>query len=321
LGMGWRPGKGVNGKEAVEPIEFIPRPGRLGLGANPADAQSNKRPKKYMKPGETEPELMRLAPGPDGKVRHYRKLSERLIPVHSRKVKIGSLVEVLFGPLMRHYGRVKTVGADEECDILINITEQTVTLKRGEYEILDEHALPHDHPAFKCAADLEKPSAPKAKRKSPEPKRLQENGDRYEKTHSHGSSSSSGNSSGSRSSGKDDRIKWLYPGLVVRVASQSLGNGRYYNKKGTVEDVVSLTQFSLVMEDGQLVDDAKERHVQTALPKVGGTVRIVLGPNKGVCGELLERNAAKEQATIQLESDLSILCEPFDNVCEFKRRE
>jgi len=138
--------------------------------------------------------------------------------------------------------------------------------------------------------------------------------DRYEKSHG------SGGSSSRTSNSKDDRIKWLYPGLVVRVASQSLANGRCYNKKGTVEDVVSLSQFSLVMEDGQLVEDAKERHVQTALPKVGGTVRVVLGPNKGVCGELLERNAAKEQATIQLDSDLSILCESYDNVCEFKRR-
>jgi G patch domain/KOW motif-containing protein len=316
LGMGWRPGKGMNGKEAVEPIEFIPRAGRLGLGADPADVLSNKRPKKYMKPGETEQELMRLAPGPDGKVRHYRKLSERLIPVHSKKIKLGSLVEVLSGPLTKHYGRVRSIGAEDECSVLINITEQMVTLQRAEFDVIDEHALPKDHPAFKSAADLEVPTPRKQeKRKEPESRRNEDNGDRQIRRSDIGTSSN-----GATKSSKNERIKWLYPGLVVRVASQSLANGKYYNKKGTVEDVVSLTQFTLIMEDGQLVDDAKERHVQTALPKVGGTVRIVLGPNKGSCGELLDRNAAKEQATVQLDSDLSILCEPFDNVCEYKRQ-
>jgi len=110
------------------------------------------------------------------------------------------------------------------------------------------------------------------------------------------------------------------PGLVVRVTSKSLSGGKYYNKKGTIEDVVSLTQFTMTMEDGRLVEDAKEKHVQTAIPKVGGTVRIVMGPNKGQTGDLLERNAQKEQATIQLDSDLSAIVEPFDNVCEFRRR-
>lgn len=50
-------------------------------------------------------------------------------------------------------------------------------------------------------------------------------------------------------------------------------------------------------------------------------VRVVQGPNKGVCGTLLERNSSKELATIQLDSDdMSIVQEAFDNVCEFKRR-
>lgn len=310
LGMGWRPGK-----QDVEPIEFISRPGRLGLGANPSDLLSNKRPKKYTKPGESEPEIMRLAPGPDGKVRHFRKLSERLIPVHSKKVKVGSLIEVLMGPLARCYGRVQTVGEEEECEIVMNLSEQTVTMKRAEFDVLDEHALPKDHPAFKTAADIEREKAKekalqRKRERSPEPQKVKsERPEKQEKQERRSEKP------------RDDRIKWLYPGLVVRVASQSLGNGRFFNKKGTVEDVVSLTQFSLVMEDGQLVEDAKERHVQTALPKVGGVVRVVQGPNKGVCGTLLERNSSKELATIQLDSDdMSIVQEAFDNVCEFKRR-
>jgi len=257
LGMGWRP----SGKE-VEPIEFIPRAGRLGLGANPSDLLSNKRPRKYTKPGETEPELMRLAPGPDGKVRHFRKLSERLIPVHSKKVKVGSLIEVLMGPLARCYGRVKEVGTEEECEVVMNLSEQIMTMKRAEFDVLDEHALPKDHPAFKTAADIAKEKEKERalrehdkRNRSPEPKKIKTE-ERPEKSEKRPEKP------------KDDRIKWLFPGLVVRVASQSLGDGRYFNKKGTVEDVVSLTQFTLVMEDGKLVEDAKERHVQTALPKV-----------------------------------------------------
>lgn len=155
LGMGWKPGQAIGGsnKALVEPIEFIPRGGRMGLGATVGKLTA--RPKKYLKPGEKEPEgPMRVAPGADGKVRHFRKLSERLIPVHSMQLKIGKLVEVMTGPHRRLYGKCVNVGPipddpdDQPCTIKLNISQAEVKFRKGELQVLDEHALPKDHPAF-----------------------------------------------------------------------------------------------------------------------------------------------------------------------------
>ena len=61
-GMGWEEGKpvGANAKGMVAAVEFVPRPGRLGLGAQPAPRPSS-NPRRVLKPGET-----RDAPASDG---------------------------------------------------------------------------------------------------------------------------------------------------------------------------------------------------------------------------------------------------------------
>jgi len=75
-GMGWETGKpiGLNNRGLTEPVEFIARQGRLGLGATPETVEVKK--KKFIKPGESrEPKPIMVAPtGPDGKVRHVKKL-------------------------------------------------------------------------------------------------------------------------------------------------------------------------------------------------------------------------------------------------------
>ena len=47
-GMGWEAGEGVGrNKVVVVPKEYVPRPGRLGLGAEPAMLQAKE--KKYIR--------------------------------------------------------------------------------------------------------------------------------------------------------------------------------------------------------------------------------------------------------------------------------
>ena len=55
-GMGWKKGEAIGGvnKVLVEPAQFLPRPGRLGLGAQVnTELLPEKRRKKYIKPGES----------------------------------------------------------------------------------------------------------------------------------------------------------------------------------------------------------------------------------------------------------------------------
>jgi hypothetical protein len=74
-GMGWKPGGaiGLTNAKAVQPVEFVQRPGyRTGLGATVTMPEKPK--KKYIKPGESrednEPKVLPL--GPDGQIRYIK---------------------------------------------------------------------------------------------------------------------------------------------------------------------------------------------------------------------------------------------------------
>jgi hypothetical protein len=172
-GMGWSEGEGIGktNKRVVEPIEFVARPDMRGLGASIGKADFEKK-KKFIKPGESrEPKgMMRVAPTGDGKVHHFRNMSSRMIPLHSQKLEVKKLVEVLGGPHRGLYGRVvswKTEGpstqTDKEkdktgkpsnpememlVDVKLNISDSVVSVPRPALQLLDEFALPKDHPAF-----------------------------------------------------------------------------------------------------------------------------------------------------------------------------
>jgi G patch domain and KOW motifs-containing protein len=150
-GMGWKEGAAIGGstKVLVEPIEFIPRGKRMGLGAVESKLAPMK-PKKYIKPGETREvkQTMRVAPDADGNVRHYRKMSDRLIPVSSRKLRVGALVEFIAGPHRKLYGRVTSMNDTSSLRVRLNLNETEVSTIKVDINVLDENALPKDHPAL-----------------------------------------------------------------------------------------------------------------------------------------------------------------------------
>jgi len=153
LGMGWKPGDpvGSSNKQVVEPIEFIPRGSKLGLGATPV--LPNGKEKKFIKPGETREQKpqMGVALGPDGKVRHYKSINERLIPVHRLQLRTNALVEIVNGVHRRLYGRVANYdekGNDSKIQVRLNLSQEVVLIPKESLEVLDEDATPEDHPAF-----------------------------------------------------------------------------------------------------------------------------------------------------------------------------
>ncbi|CAI5469527.1 unnamed protein product [Closterium sp. Yama58-4] len=101
-GMGWQKGKpiGRNAKGLAEPVEFVPRQGRLGLGATPKLLENSK---KLIKPGETrgpKPDLV-ASVGPDGKVRHVKPISEKLVERVRPGPAKGKVMRIVEG---RHEG-------------------------------------------------------------------------------------------------------------------------------------------------------------------------------------------------------------------------
>jgi len=293
-GMGWDEGKtiGLNNRGLTTPIEFVPRAGfRLGLGATPKVLEVKK--KKFIKPGESrEPAPIMVAqPGPDGKVRHVRDLDEKLVPL-KRGLALGQLVAIVSGPHDGLYARIVS-SRDDDIIVRLQASDEEVQVARSDVTIVDSSKLSENHPALKLMREEKKHRSEKSKH-------------------------SSKHSSSSRDK-EDTPPCWLRPRILVRMISKSFGNGKYYNKKANIFDVVGHNQCTIQLEDGSLVEGVKQRMLETVIPKIGGKVMVVSGPNKGMVGSLLERKKDnnKEDAIVQLLGDLSISAYSLDDVTQY----
>eukprot|EP00897_Mesotaenium_endlicherianum_P004054 jgi/Mesen1/3677/ME000202S02766 len=134
-GMGWVKGKalGKNAKGLVEPVEYVPRQTRLGLGATPKEIENNK---KFIKPGEkrgSKPTL--VAPvGADGRVRHVKAISEGLVEHVRPGVQVGKTMEIVDG---RHQGmRAVVLSVEKQPPDSKRSDKATVRLVRSDEEVV-----------------------------------------------------------------------------------------------------------------------------------------------------------------------------------------
>jgi len=111
-----------------------------------------------------------------------------------------------------------------------------------------------------------------------------------------------------------DHQDWLTPNIRVRVVKK----GRQFKQKGVVMDVFKQgTDAILHMADGEVLEHISEKYLETALPKVGGNVMILTGPNQYAKGKLLERNSEKCQGVVQLSEDMNVVTIPLDDMAEW----
>ena len=68
---------------------------------------------------------------------------------------------------------------------------------------------------------------------------------------------------------------------------------------------------------GRVLDEVKERHLENALPKVGSPAMVLLGEHRGETGTLLSRSSARQQASVQIDGDLTIVNLSLDAVAEW----
>jgi len=284
-GMGWEAGKpiGLNNRGLVEPIEFVARQGRLGLGATPEMIEVKK--KKYIKPGESrEPKPVMVAPtGPDGKVRHVKRIGEKLVPL-TRGI-VGKLAAITSGPHEGLYARVLQELPEGEVVVKLLASEEDVVVGKSDLNLTMTEST--SHPALK-------------------------------KKHASRDESGSGSKSKSYSDSSLSQT-WLCPHIMVRVVSKKVGGGKYYNKKGHIIDVVGRHECNIQLLDGALVESLRQSGLETVIPKLGGRVMVVNGSSKGNLGTLLERKKQddKESAVVQLASDLSIGTYSLDDIAEY----
>jgi len=316
-GMGWTPGTaiGLSNKGLIEPIEFVKRPGyRLGLGAQPKDIPVKK--KKYIKPGESrEPPPIMVAPtGPDGKVRHVKGISEKLVPL-VKGLRTNDLVGIVSGPHEGLYARVVSAGDDDDIVVRLEASSEDVVVSKADVSQVDLSKLAEGHPALKFMYKENKD-------KNRDRDESDEKEQKKEKRDKHSNSNSSSKSSSKSHSSKDDSSStktWLRPRIMVRVVSKSFQNGKYYNKKVRILDVIGHNECIIQLDNGSLVEGVKQRMLETVIPQKGAKVMVVEGENKGKLGTLLERRKSgdNEKAIVQLMGDLSVESYSLDDVAQY----
>eukprot|EP00300_Choanocystis_sp_HF-7_P027510 c32642_g1_i1.p1 GENE.c32642_g1_i1~~c32642_g1_i1.p1 ORF type:complete len:529 (+),score=125.61 c32642_g1_i1:1-1587(+) len=336
-GMGWEEGKpvGLNSTEIVKPFEFVKRYDRGGIGSEIQEDVPKFR--KYIKPGESrEPKKrMRIATGADGKVRHRRDLDEELIEAAPTKLRAGVLVVVVGG---RHQGLearfISPLNTHGLCLVKLTKSGEEVEVDGDDLSIVDEAQRKHqkkfgfglirDVKTHQPAAD----SPPKHKRKhsrsrspepniKPEPSHNLTTRPRSPQPPPKKSKHDSDSKSSKRSEGEKAGKNWVRGDIRVKVVSKKLRDGVLYMKKATVLDVVAPGRVNLRFDSGMMVQDVKEKYLETALPRIGGVVMMLRGRQIGLRAHLLETNFENNQGVIQYLEELQpeIVC--LDDIAEF----
>ena len=74
---------------------------------------------------------------------------------------------------------------------------------------------------------------------------------------------------------------------------------------------------TLKMSSNGQVLHAKERYLETALPKIGGNACILSGNHKYGKGRLLERDSKANRGVVQLFEDMNVVTVSLDDMAEW----
>ena len=103
--------------------------------------------------------------------------------------------------------------------------------------------------------------------------------------------------------------------------TEKLGR-RYYKEKGVVVDVTPMgatlqMSSSSSHNNAVVLDRVPERYLETALPKAGGQVIVLAGPERHRKGRLLERNSRNGTGVIQFYEDMHVMTLSLDDLAEW----
>lgn len=114
------------------------------------------------------------------------------------------------------------------------------------------------------------------------------------------------------------KVQWLTSYIRVRITSKDFMGGKLYLKKGKVIDVVGPMTCDISMDGSQeLVQCVDQDILETALPKLGGSVLVLYGKHKGIFGNLIERNAGKETGVVREAGSHELIKVKLDEIAEY----
>ena len=363
-GMGWRgPGDAVGGvnRADVQPVILKQRGDRAGLGAErAADAGVAALPPHLQPKSDERPQQSQA--GNEGRKEESvsaqlrLKAGDRLLKLEAQQLKVGSLVSVVAGQWRRQYGRVEAIrlaaggdGGRLRCEVRLQAEERSVELQSDELEVLDEHALPDEHPARRGARNGshrrgrtettdrvgrgERKEAVEASEQAAEREASKRQKTEHRDAGNREANSTPRSSSPpprpprssppsshrpSSSSSPPRSSSWCVPSLHVRLVSRSLSPASLYRSKAVVLSVLDASHISVVLDDGaQRLDGLREEQLETVVSgSRGSRVQVVRGRRRGRRGEVLSKDADRERVRVRLEGDSEAVELHLDDVCE-----
>jgi len=304
-GMGWKEGDGIGGfKNEVVPI-FDPqvRPKGLGLGA------TRKKDEKQVVVKEGEEKLV---------------------------LKKGAYVKIESGVKKGLYGEIE--GLDEEnARVIIKLTvnKEVTSVSENSIQLVTKSEFKErgkvvNIDKYEKFKDKEKEKQERRRSKSPEKRKYKESEKYRRKSRSRSPSKKAKSKvvevsdSDSCSSPEVKRKKvirtWVQAGLRVRCVDSKWKDGKYYNVKMEVIDVVTQELCDCRTDQGKLVQDVRTDKLETLIPKQeGGVVMVVRGSSSGQLGRVVARDKSRYIATVQLIHTEEVLSLDYDNICEYVR--
>lgn len=349
-GMGWTgddENKSKKGVSAADPTT-MPRPSRLGLGATP---------KMLLAEGEDAPDThgRRRRPRRHDQVQREERMKRQQEEYQQERAKQiamdkqqtlqeGSIVNVVVGdsdnnnvrPPRRRRARIEKLAGVPGLNMILVLFEkesEPTKVKKGSVTLIERQELIEqpfeegvaDKPAVKQESNgsrEEKQPRAKEERSRDDRKRDKsregDDDDRKRKERSSDRKESLPKKSRkehSSSSNRDSTPTWMIPNICVRIVSRKYGD-RHYKEKGVVVDITRKGMATLNMNNGQVLQVA-ERHLETALPKVGGNTCILAGKHRLAKGRLVERDSKANRGAVQIFEDMSIVTTSLDDMAEW----
>ncbi|CAI2371819.1 unnamed protein product [Moneuplotes crassus] len=342
-GLGWKEGEaiGKNSNGLAKPIQYLSRQKGLGLGATPL----NKAQIKGMKNLGKDMSGKRAADAAYTGGQHSKNFITTDEKMKVEEVlKVGSKVYIYKGQHKGLLGIVTKMYTPQESGIVNgkeeDRTELTVELDISHTEVvvkmnkvvleskrkeLQERGIIAKEETKDSEMDSEvsdksssrSSSVESNKKKSKKKSKKSKKSKHKSKKKKRKRSSSSDGSRTKRRHKKDNRkrIKWVMPGIIVRVVSQKYMGGKLYNTKVAVQQVNGPDDIVVLKDNKEIFEGLSERYLETIMPKLQEDVRVVKGDYRGNTGKLLERDKKKNKVRLMLNNTTFDIVEMTQDDC------
>lgn len=101
---------------------------------------------------------------------------------------------------------------------------------------------------------------------------------------------------------EEEDCGWVMKGIEVRVMNESIGGGKFFEKKGRVMEVVQEFGAMVRLFDDRVVLQLDQDDLQTVVPGTGGGVVILRGQYRGRRGTVVNWQDASDSVSVRLEA-------------------